>query len=167
MINPTDLSASEPDNIIDTFENVEQIKNLSDKTVVILKPESCNINFVDVDADERDRNVLFIDDYSLTIIVSIQIKYWIVNNKITDSYYIISYSTPNMNEKNKIYHPFYNDNSYDDCCYEGEIIKKNAMTEQMVNYLTMDEDELSQYTGNTIPQDYKGFIMKSLSNFWD
>ena len=167
MINPTDLSASEPDNIIDTFENVEQIKNLSDKTVVILKPESCNINFVDADADERDRKVLFIDDYSLTIIVSIQIKYWIVNNKITDSYYIISYSTPNMNEKNKIYHPFYNDNSYDDCCYEGEIIKKNAMTEQMVNYLTMDEDELSQYTGNTIPQDYKGFIMKSLSNFWD
>ena len=167
MINPTDLSAAEPDNIIDTFENVEQIKNLSDKTVVILKPESCNINFVDVDADDRDRNVLFIDDYSLTIIVSIQIKYWIVNNKITDSYYIISYSTPNMNEKNKIYHPFYNDNSYDDCCYEGEIIKKNAMTEQMVNYLTMDEDELSQYTGNTIPQDYKGFIMKSLSNFWD
>ena len=167
MINPTDLSAAEPDNIIDTFENVEQIKNLSDKTVVILKPESCNINFVDVDADERDRKVLFIDDYSLTIIVSIQIKYWIVNNKITDSYYIISYSTPNMNEKNKIYHPFYNDNSYDDCCYEGEIIKKNAMTEQMVNYLTMDEDELSQYTGNTIPQDYKGFIMKSLSNFWD
>ena len=167
MINPTDLSASEPDNIIDTFENVEQIKNLSDKTVVILKPESCNINFVDVDADDRDRNVLFIDDYSLTIIVSIQIKYWIVNNKITDSYYIISYSTPNMNEKNKIYHPFYNDNSYDDCCYEGEIVKKNAMTEQMVNYLMMDEDELSQYTGNTIPQDYKGFIMKSLSNFWD
>ena len=167
MINTTDLSASHTDNIIDTFENVEQIKNLSDKTVVILKPESCNINFVDVDADERDRNVLFIDDYSLTIIVSIQIKYWIVNNKITDSYYIISYSTPNMNEKNKIYHPFYNDNSYDDCCYEGEIIKKNAMTEQMVNYLTMDEDELSQYTGNTIPQDYKGFIMKSLSNFWD
>ena len=167
MINPTDLPASEPDNIIDTFENVEQIKNLSDKTVVILKPESCNINFVDVDADDRDRNVLFIDDYSLTIIVSIQIKYWIVNNKITDSYYIISYSTPNMNEKNKIYHPFYNDNSYDDCCYEGEIIKKNAMTEQMVNYLTMDEDELSQYTGNTIPQDYKGFIMKSLTNFWD
>lgn len=167
MINPTDLPASHTNNIIDTFENVEQIKNLSDKTVVILKPESCNINFVDADADERDRKVLFIDDYSLTIIVSIQIKYWIVNNKITDSYYIISYSTPNMNEKNKIYHPFYNDNSYDDCCYEGEIIKKNAMTEQMVNYLTMDEDELSQYTGNTIPQDYKGFIMKSLSNFWD
>ena len=167
MINTTDLSASHTDNIIDTLENVEQIKNLSDKTVVILKPESCNINFVDVDADERDRKVLFIDDYSLTIIVSIQIKYWIVNNKITDSYYIISYSTPNMNEKNKIYHPFYNDNSYDDCCYEGEIIKKNAMTEQIVNYLTMDEDELSQYTGNTIPQDYKGFIMKSLSNFWD
>ena len=167
MIHPTDLSAPHTDNIIDTFENVEQIKNLSDKTVVILKPESCNINFVDADADERDRKVLFIDDYSLTIIVSIQIKYWIVNNKITDSYYIISYSTPNMNEKNKIYHPFYNDNSYDDCCYEGEIIKKNAMTEQMVNYLTMDEDELSQYTGNTIPQDYKGFIMKSLSNFWD
>ena len=165
MINTTDLQASHTDNIIDTFKNVYKIKELSDKTVIIMEPESCNINFVD--ADERDRKMLFIDDYSLTITVSIQIKYWIVNNKITDSYYIIGYSTPNMNEKNKIYHPFYNDNSYDDCCYEGEIIKKNAMTEQMVNYLTMDEDELSQYTGNTIPQDYKGFIMKSLSNFWD
>ena len=165
MINPTDLPASEPDNIIDTFENVEQIKNLSDKTVVILKPESFNINFVDV--DERDRKLLPLGDYSLTIIVSIQIKYWIVNNKITDSYYIISYSTPNMNEKNKIYHPFYNDNSYDDCCYEGEIVKKNAMTEQMVNYLMMDEDELSQYTGNTMPNDYKAFIMKTLTYFWD
>ena len=149
------------DNIIDNFENVNKIKKLSDKIVVIIKPEYCNIDFRDDDNSHTLHNQV------LTITVSIQIKYWIINNKITDSYYIISYSTPNMNEQNKIYHPFYGDKSYDDCCYEGEIIKKNAMTEQMVNYLMMDEDELSQYTGNTIPQDYKGFIMKSLSNFWD
>ena len=151
------------DNIIDNFENVYKIKKLSDKTVVVIEPEYCNINFSDDDDNHHDK----LHNQVLTIIVSIQIKYWIVNNKITDSYYIISYSTPNMNEQNKIYHPFYNDKSYDDCCYEGEIIKKNAMTEQMVNYLMMDEDELFQYSGNTMPRDYKGQIMKALTNFWD
>ena len=148
------------DNIIDNFENVYKIKKLSDKTIVVIEPEYCNITFSDGDYDGAEDN-------KLIVIVSIQIKYWIVNNKISDAYYIISYSTPNMNEQNKIYHPFYGDKSYDDCCYEGEIVKKNAMTEQMVNYLMMDEVELTQYTGNTTPQDYKGFIMKSLSNFWD
>ena len=148
------------DNIIDTFKNVYKIKKLSDKTVVVIEPEYCNITFSDDDYDDAEDN-------KLSVIVSIQIKYWIVNNKISDAYYIISYSTPNINKKNKHCHPFYGDKSYDDCCYEGEIVKKNAMTEQMVNYLMMDEDELSQYTGNTMPQDYKGFIMKALTNFWD
>ena len=148
------------DNIIDNFENVYKIKKLSDKTVVVIEPEYCYINFSDDDYDDAEDN-------KLGVIVSIQIKYWIVDNKISDAYYIISYSTPNMNEQNKIYHPFYGDKSCDDCCYEGEIVKKNAMTEQMVNYLMMDEDELSQYTGNSQPQDYKGFIMKALTNFWD
>ena len=153
------------DNIIDNFENVYKIKKLSNKTVVVIEPEYCNITFRDNDNHNDKTHTL--DDYALTITVSIQIKHWIVNNKITDSYYIICYSTPNMNEQNKIYHPFNNDKSFDDCCYEGEIIKKNAMTEQMVHYLMMDEDQLSHYTGNIMPNDYKGFIMKSFANFWD
>ena len=150
---------TQPENIINTFENVAQIKYLEDKTVVVIEPESCNINFeVEDDANIGD---------PLIINVSVQIKHWIVDNKITDSYYIITYSTPNMNEQNKIYHPFYDNSDIDKSEWKGDIIKKNAMTEQMVNYLMMDEDELSQYTGNTMSQDYKGFIMKSLTNFWD
>ena len=114
-------------NIIDSFTNVVKIKNLTDKTVVLLKPESCIINFSD------DENLHTLHDYLLTITVSIQIKYWIVNNKIIDSYYIVSYKS-DMNEQNKIYHPFYRDENYDYSSYDGEIIKKNAMTEQMINY---------------------------------
>ena len=150
---------TQPENIINSFKNVAEIKYLEDKTVVVIEPESCNINFeVEDDANIGD---------PLIINVSVQIKYWIVNNKITDSYYIITYSTPNMNEQNKIYHPFYDNSDIDKSEWKGDIIKKNAMTEQMVNYLMMDEDELSQFTGNTMSQDYKGFIMKSLTNFWD
>ena len=150
---------TQPENIINTFKNVYKIKYLEDKTVVVIEPESCNINFeVEDDANIGD---------PLIINVSVQIKHWIVNNKITDSYYIITYSTPNMNEQNKIYHPFYDNSDIDKSEWKGDIIKKNAMTEQMVNYLMMDEDKLSQFTGNTMSQDYKGFIMKSLTNFWD
>ena len=152
---------TQPENIINTFKNISQIKYLEDKTVIIMEPESCNINFSD------DENPHTLHDYHLTITVSIQIKYWIVNNKITDSYYIITYSTPNMNEQNKIYHPFYDNSDIDKSEWKGDIIKKNAMTEQMINYLLMNEYELSQFTGNTMSQDYKGFIMKSLTNFWD
>ena len=150
---------TQPENIINSFKNVAEIKYLEDKTVVVIEPESCNINFeVEDDANIGD---------PLIINVSVQIKHWIVDNKITDSYYIITYSTPNMNEQNKIYHPFYDNSDIDKSEWKGDIIKKNAMTEQMVNYLMMDEDELSQFTGNTMSQDYKGFIMKSLTNFWD
>ena len=150
---------TQPENIINSFKNVAEIKYLEDKTVVVIEPESCNINFeVEDDANIGD---------PLIINVSVQIKHWIVDNKITDSYYIITYSTPNMNEQNKIYHPFYDNSDIDKSEWKGDIIKKNAMTEQMINYLLMNEYELSQFTGNTMSQDYKGFIMKSLTNFWD
>jgi hypothetical protein len=49
----------------------------------------------------------------------------------------------------------------------GEIIYKNEMTEKMVEYLLMDEEELSQYSGYTNPSTYKLHIMKCISLLWD
>lgn len=102
----------------------------------------------------------------LCINISVQIKYWIVDNKIIDSYYIINYNS-NINNINKCLHPFYGNKSIDISSYKGEIIKKNNLTTTMIDYLFLDEDKLCKYTGNTTPIDYKKNIMKALSLFWD
>lgn len=49
----------------------------------------------------------------------------------------------------------------------GEIIYKNEMTEKMIKYLLMDEEELGQYSGYTTPSTYKIHIMKCISLLWD
>ena len=41
------------------------------------------------------------------------------------------------------------------------------MTTKMIDYLLMDEEKLTKYTGNTTPMDYKKNIMKSLALLWD
>lgn len=51
--------------------------------------------------------------------------------------------------------------------YSGEIIVKNSMTQEMVKFLMMDDDELSQHTGTTTPQHYRCLIMVNILDFWD
>ena len=57
---------------------------------------------------------------------------------------------------------FQNDSSED-----GEIIKKNEMTQVMIRYLLMSDTDLSKVCGLTSPQNYKIIIMKNLSMLWD
>lgn len=49
----------------------------------------------------------------------------------------------------------------------GEIIYKNNMTTEMINFLLMEDQELEGKTGNTTISDYRKFIMQSLTKFWD
>lgn len=51
--------------------------------------------------------------------------------------------------------------------YNGVIVIKNAMTEQMIKFLLMDDDELAKYTGCTTPQHYRKNILVHITNFWD
>ena len=105
-------------------------------------------------------------DSILSINIDVQIKYWVFDNKIYDSYYIINYNS-NMNERNKSLHPLFDSRDIDKSSYKGEVIKRNTLTTAMIDYLLLDEDTLSNYTGNTTPLDYKKNIMKSLTLFWD
>jgi len=87
-------------------------------------------------------------------------------------YMDITYDFKTIGEKQTIgwlimNHPFYGSQVEDFLSYEGEIIAKNPMTELMVNYLLMNNDELSKFTGHTTPQDYKRQIMVSIPYFWD
>ena len=50
---------------------------------------------------------------------------------------------------------------------EGNIVRKNKMTEIMISYLLMDNEELKKQIGFHAPSDYKIRIIKSLDMFWD
>ena len=82
-----------------------------------------------------------------------------------DQYYDITYKykLSSKSQRAKELHPFKDDIENK----KGEIIKKNALTEQLIKYLFMDIDELAKYSGNTNPYDYKLRIIKSITLFWD
>lgn len=48
-----------------------------------------------------------------------------------------------------------------------ELIIKNSLTEKMIKYLFLNDQELSKLTGTTTPSNYKKNILLSLSNFLD
>ena len=50
---------------------------------------------------------------------------------------------------------------------DGDIIIKNAMTEKMIEYLLMDENELVKESGYSTAQRYRVNIMNSIALFWD
>lgn len=51
---------------------------------------------------------------------------------------------------------------------EGVIVTKNSLTETMIQYLLMSDEELNeQNIGNIHPQYYRVNIMKSLGLFWN
>lgn len=49
----------------------------------------------------------------------------------------------------------------------GDIIKKNKMTDEMVNHLLMDDTTLAKHSGMATPQRYRASIMECLSILWD
>ena len=51
--------------------------------------------------------------------------------------------------------------------YDGAIVIKNDMTTAMIKFLMMGDDELSQHTGTTTPQQYRKLIMVNITQFWD
>lgn len=64
-------------------------------------------------------------------------------------------------------HPFAScDKSMIDFC-NGEIVVKNAMTEQMVRHMMMDDEELAKVNGTTHPQHYRTLIILNLMHLWD
>jgi len=60
-------------------------------------------------------------------------------------------------------HPFANNMDSAD----GDIIIKNEMTEKMIDYLLMDDEELLKNTGCSTVQRYRINIMKSITLLWD
>tara|TARA_Y100000389_G_C17137471_1_gene353244 strand:- start:115 stop:501 length:387 start_codon:yes stop_codon:yes gene_type:complete len=51
--------------------------------------------------------------------------------------------------------------------YNGEIIACNSLTEKMVEYILMDDKDLSKYTGRTTPMDYRINLLSGILLLWD
>jgi hypothetical protein len=77
-------------------------------------------------------------------------------------YYDISYEYIYNGSDARRLRPF-----LDDMQSEGDIIKGNCMTSEMIKYLLSSDEELSGLTGNTQIRDYRVLIMKALALFWD
>ena len=81
--------------------------------------------------------------------------------------YDISYSYEYSNNESALRaNPFFYSKNIQEFDKEGVIVYKNEMTDQMINYLLMDSEELSQKCGMFWVQ-YKIKIMESLANLWD
>jgi len=81
--------------------------------------------------------------------------------------YDISYSYEYSNNESALRaNPFFYSKNIQEFDKEGVIVYKNEMTDQMINYLLMDSEELSKKCGMFWVQ-YKIKIMESLANLWD
>ena len=52
-------------------------------------------------------------------------------------------------------------------CYEGDIIYRNSMTEEMVKFLLMPDVELEKVSGTSTVQRYRRMIMFNIARLWD
>ena len=51
--------------------------------------------------------------------------------------------------------------------YEGDIIYKNSLSEQLIKYLFMSDEDLSKVSGNVHYENYRLSIIKSIQLLWD
>jgi len=88
----------------------------------------------------------------------INYTYYFINNESNAKFQIADSYKHQAN-------PFYKrENAADE--FEGAIVFKNDMTEQMVKYLVMPFEELGKFTATTRPQDYKRQLIQSITTFW-
>jgi hypothetical protein len=130
------------------------MKSNSKSTTKILKTEIMKLQF--------HSSYLREENYCDTTIKLKEIQY---DEDPNQNYYDISYKhkLSNKNLTTQQAHPFYK-NMEDK---SGEIIKKNSLTEKLVEYLLMDFEELQKHSGKTPAETYKKRIMESISLLWD
>jgi len=124
------------------------------KTIIVNKSQY-SFKFVN-EFDSNDKSFYDID-------IKVEEKLY-VNGK---SYYDISYKyvfNGDKNSRNKI-HPFYDGKEIQEDA-DGVILKKNKMTEIMVEYLLSANEELEKVSGGS-SQSYRINIMLGLAKLWD
>jgi hypothetical protein len=121
--------------------------------------------------ETRSNTFKFCEDHSLYLEVKITVTEKEYENKnrfycIDYKYKLIGETDISEKEKERFYkkvHPFY----YDDDHIDGEVVYKNDLTSQMVNYILMDDIELEKFTNINTAQMYRTQLMKAIVSLWD
>jgi hypothetical protein len=61
-------------------------------------------------------------------------------------------------------------NLYDntiDSYYEGDIIHKNSLTEQLISYMLLSDEELKKYSGYVMSECYRLSLINTIKLLWD
>ena len=107
--------------------------------------------------------------------ITVTLKYYVNEKRF---YYYVDYEYTNFKESKEYKelndtdllhsHPFYGfSEDRISSSKNGVIVVKNSMTETMINYLLMKDQELANHIGRAIPSAYKVNIIRSLDNLWD
>ena len=51
--------------------------------------------------------------------------------------------------------------------YSGDIIHRNSLSEQLVKYLCMSDEDLEKHSGNVQAENYRVSVIKSIQLLWD
>lgn len=51
--------------------------------------------------------------------------------------------------------------------YEGEIINKNSLTEQLMSYMLLSDQELEKFSGRVIAECYRLNLINTIKLLWD
>lgn len=97
-------------------------------------------------------------------IINITIKEYKYNNVYYNITYIYTFiKSPYMNKfQNSLYKTNFSNINEN---HKHNIVLKNRLTKQMINYLLMEDNALKEFIGNTPPQKYRLNIMKALKLF--
>ena len=109
--------------------------------------------------------------------VEINVKHLLYQNgnNFYDITYTYTYSVTRLDDSNsddddEMYrtNPFYYKNSIiTSDMLDGVIVAKNSLTDELVKYLLMDNEELDQYIGNAWCVQYRANLMFMLAFMWD
>ena len=51
--------------------------------------------------------------------------------------------------------------------YKGEIIHKNSLTEQLISYMLLSDEELEKFSGRVMSECYRLNLINTIKLLWD
>jgi hypothetical protein len=112
----------------------------------------------------QENTITLVDNMNSNIKCEVKFSVRIEKYDNGNEYYYISYDI--LNGKINSAHPFYNNNSLMEHS-EGDIVFKNDITEKIIEYMLLNDEDLSKYTGSTTSNFYRKNLMKTIAMFYD
>jgi hypothetical protein len=113
-----------------------------------------------------EKDFEFVNQFEEKCNCNVNIKIELTSYDNNDWYYHFKFTYPNPNSIRC--NPFYMvPLFFEDGEDKQEIIVKNSLSEKLIEYVLMDYEELSKYSGYSTPEHYKGIVMKQIMLVWE